>query len=248
VARAARDYRSIRGSAALGTARRAAEPQLATAEALAPGDMRRVSFRGELLGAARVRSRFAALPLEAFDRAGEVLAADEQGAYFQLLRLAYGAGRNFCRVSKKELERRLGLSERRLHRVLDTLVERGFVRPLHRDNQGTLWRVYLPREAFGEPLGDDVLLGRPSARPGLPGEPVGVRPSPVVMLAGIAPGTAPLHVRELARRLAAARGDAGGTPAAEAEIADLLAEGASPRQVAACVAESIRRAEGGGPS
>ena len=89
-----------------------------------------------------------------------MLAADEQGTYFQLLRLSYGEGKNFVRAGKRDLLERLGLSERRLHRVLDALVAKRFLRPLHRDNRGTLWRVYLPAEAFGEPVGDDVLLGR----------------------------------------------------------------------------------------
>jgi len=238
----ARDYRSIRGSAALGTAPVAGVPEIARAEALAPGEMRRVSFRGELLGAARVRARYAALPLEAFDRAGEVLAADEQGAYFQLLRLAYGEGRNFCRVGKKDLLARLGLSERRLHRVLDALVSKRFLRPLHRDNHGTLWRVYLPQEAFGERVGDDVLLGRVSAAPaGSEGAPEAA----VVKLHPPPAGSAQLA--GLARQLAEARGAPTEVDAAAAEIAALAADGASPRQIAACVAAAARRAAGAAP-
>ncbi len=151
-------YRGIRGSAALTTAR--LDPSAVPAEALAPGEMRRVPYAGELLGAARVRADFVAVPLEAFDRVGESLEAEEQAAYLQLVRLAYGEGRNWARAGKRELMARLRLSERRLLRVLDALVQKGFARPLHRDNRGTLWRVALPREAFGEPLGDDVLLGR----------------------------------------------------------------------------------------
>ena len=244
----ARDYRSIRGSAALGTAASRADPDVASAEALAPGEMRRVGFHGELLGAARVRAHFAALPLEAFDRVGEVLAAEEQGAYLQLLRLSFGEGRNFCRTPKKELQRRLKLSERRLHRVLDGLVACGFLRPLHRDNRGTLWRVYLPREAFGEPLGDDVLLGR--AAPAGPRDAAHApRPSPVVVLARAGAEAAPVvRVEDLARQLAEARGEADGLARAAREITELLADGASPRQVEACIAAERRRRSGGGPS
>jgi hypothetical protein len=110
--------------------------------------------------------------------------------------------------------------------------------------------VYLPREAFGEPLGDDVLLGRPSALAAAPDLAGGARPSPVVMLAAAPAGTpaAPVRVRDLAHQLAEARGDPAGIAAAEAEISELLAEGATPRQVAACVAASVRRAEGGAGS
>lgn len=156
-------YRGIRGSASLATAR--LEPAAVPAEALEPGEMRRLPFAGELLGAARVRAGYAAIPLEALDRAGEALEAEEQAAYLQLLRLSYGEGRNWARAAKRDLMARLRLSERRLLRVLDALVEKGFARPLHRDNRGTLWRVALPREAFGEPVGDDVLLGRAAPAP-----------------------------------------------------------------------------------
>ncbi len=229
-------YRGIGGSASLPTSPLEADGALRRAEALAPGELRRVPFAGELLGAARVRARFAPLPLEAFDRAAGVLGAVEQAAYLQLLRLAWGEGRNFCRAGKRELGVRLGLSERRLNRVLGALVERRFLRALHRDNRGTLWRVYLPREAFGEPVGDDVLLGRPAET-----APAHV-PTPAA-----APGAAPIagaSVRDLARDLLATRG-AAPTPTAladaAAEVAGLLAEGASPRQVAAAVAALARR-------
>jgi hypothetical protein len=158
VAKGVAYYRGIRGSAALSTAR--LDPAAVPAEALAPGEMRRLPFAGELLGAARVRAGFVAIPLEALDRAGEALEAEEQAAYLQLLRLSYGEGRNWARAAKRDLMARLRLSERRLLRVLDALVQKGFARPLHRDNRGTLWRVALPAEAFGEPVGDDVLLGR----------------------------------------------------------------------------------------
>ncbi len=237
-------YRGIGGSAALPTSPLAADGALRRAEALAPGELRRVPFAGELLGAARVRARFAPLPIEAFDRAAGVLGALEQAAYLQLLRLAWGEGRNFCRAGKRDLEARLGLSQRRLNRVLGALVEKRFLKALHRDNRGTLWRVYLPREAFGEPVGDDVLLGRPAeAAPASVPAPAATATS----TAAAGPGTeagARAGVRELARDLLAARG-AAPTPealaSAAAEVKALLAEGASPRQVAAAVAALARR-------
>jgi hypothetical protein len=147
--RSAAYHRGIRGSAALAT-RRIAVP----AEAPGPGEVRRVPFAGELLGAVRLRSGYAALPLEAFDRASEVLEAEQQAAYLQLLRLAWGEGRSSCRAGKRDLMARLRLSERRLNRVLDALVARRLARPLHRDNRGTLWRVYLPAEVEGGAPGD----------------------------------------------------------------------------------------------
>jgi hypothetical protein len=134
---------------------------LCAAEALPPGDLRRFPHRGDLVGAAVVTSGFAPLPLAAFDSLGPKLGACEQAAYFQLLRLSYGEGRNFCRVSKRDLQSRLGLPERRLNRVLDALSRQGALRPLHRDNRGTLYRVCLPAEIEGRPP-EGVVLGAPS--------------------------------------------------------------------------------------
>jgi hypothetical protein len=70
----------------------------------------------------------------------------EQAAYFHLFRLSFGGGFNWCRVGKRELMRRLRVSERRLNVVLDGLVRKGHVRPLHRSPRGTLYRVFLPSE------------------------------------------------------------------------------------------------------
>jgi len=264
VARSEAYYRGVRGSAALATSRLA--PGAVPAEQLAPGEMRRVPFAGELLGAARVRGSYAAIPLEALDRAGEVLEAEEQAAYLHLLRLSYAEGRNWARAGKKELMARLRLSERRLLRVLDALVQKGFARPLHRDNRGTLWRVALPREAFGEPVGDDVLLGRAAPAPvdaappdgpaRTPARPRAARPAPraeapatpwspaaVAPPAPAAPRAAPVHLG-LARALCEARGQAGDEALATAlrEVRELVDEGQTTARIRAAI-EAVRRRE-----
>jgi hypothetical protein len=236
-------YRGVRGSAALAT--RALAAPAPPPEALAPGEMRRVPFAGELLGAVRVRGAYAALPLDAFDRACASLEAEEQAAYLQLLRLSVGEGRNFCRVGKRELGARLRLSERRLLRVLDALVAKGFARPLDRDNRGTLWRVCLPREAFGEPLGDDVLVGRATELKVVRGPPTSTSTSTAASAstARLATGPRPVHTEaSLARALAAARGwtDAEGLLAAARDVKELLAEGQRPERIAAAI-ETVRR-------
>ena len=133
---------------------------LAAAEALRPGESKRFAHLGDLLGAAVLTADFAPLPLQAFDRVGPRLDAVQQAAWFHLLRLSFGAGRNFCRVPKRELRSRLRLSERRLNRVLDQLDRAGTVRALHRDNRGTLYRVFLPDETEGRSP-EGVLLGSP---------------------------------------------------------------------------------------
>jgi hypothetical protein len=145
---------------------------------------------------------------------------------------------------------RLRLSERRLLRVLAALVEKRFARPLDRDNRGTLWRVYLPREAAGEPLGDDVLVGRAGAPRTVPAAPVGaaaVHPerSAAEAAARGGRGARPRSVAtelSLARALAAARGrgDPEALAGAVREVRELLAEGQHPDRIAACI-ETIRR-------
>jgi hypothetical protein len=242
-----RYYRGVRGSAALAT--RPLQVDAPAPEALEPGEMRRVPFAGELVGAVRVRAGFAPIPLDAFDRASAELEAEEQAAYLHLLRLSFGEGRNFCRLAKRDLMDRLHLSERRLLRVLAALVEKRFARPLHRDNRGTLWRVFLPREAAGEPLGDDVIAGRaaslrlaPAPRPDpapspVPKKIVAARPRPVPSEEG------------LARALAVARGraDPEGLATALREVRELLAEGQPVARIAACIETVRRRAERAGP-
>lgn len=247
-------YRGIRGSSALATT--ALDAEGPAAEALEAGDMRRLPYGGELLGAVRVRGSYAPIPLDAFDRACEALEAEEQAAYLHLLRLSLAEGRNWCRAAKKDLLGRLRLSERRLLRVLDALVAKGFARPLHRDNRGTLWRVYLPREAFGEALGDDVLVGRATELKLVRGAGVTstATPTPTPNPAPTStPTSIPTHAHcrgprpvhgeaSLARALAAARGRSGpeALAAAAREVRELLAEGQTPERVAASI-ETVRR-------
>jgi len=240
--RRAAQHHGIRGSALLAT--QPLSPAAVSAELLEPGEMRRVPFAGELLGAARVRSGFVAVPIDAFDEAAPRLSAEVQAAYLHLIRLSFGEGRNWCRVKKRELGKRLRASERRLLRLLDGLVERGLARPLHRDNRGTLWRVYLPREAVGAPVGDGVLFGR-AAGPARPRSSPARPPWPP-------PKAGPVANGPLARSLAEARGqlDPAGLERAEREIAELVAEGQPMHRIAAGIG-ALRRlgppAEGSTP-
>jgi hypothetical protein len=231
-------HRGIRGSATLAT--QPVSPSAVPAEALEPGEMRRLPFAGELLGAVRVRSSFVAVPLDAFDEAAPALAPEEQAAYLQLIRLSYGEGRNWCRVPKRALEARLHASERRLLRMLDGLVAKGLARPLHRDNRGTLWRVYLPREAAGDVVGDEVLLGRAQRSPPVRLHPAPVRaPAPGLSAAARPPAVeGPRAADPLVRALAEARGeaDADGLARAAREIAELRAEGQSLGRIEAAIA------------
>jgi hypothetical protein len=234
-------YQGIRGSAALATSR--LDPAAVPAESLEPGELRRLPFGGELLGAVRVRGAFAALPLDAFDRLGELLEAEEQGAYLQLLRLAWGEGQNYCRAGKRDLMGRLRLSERRLNRILDALVERRLLKPLHRDNRGTLWRVYLPGEARGESLGEEVLLGRAAPIAAAQPSPPQGAPAPVSPTARPARRSPTPKEWSLSRALAGVRGgadDPAALSAAAREVRELLDEGQAPARIQAVI-EALRR-------
>jgi len=238
-------HRGIRGSAALGT--RPLDPAAVAAERLEPGEMRRVPFEGELLGAVRVRAGFAAIPLDAFDRACERLDAEAQAAYLHLLRLSVAEGRNFCRVTKREFGARLRLSERRLLGVLDALVAAGFARPLHRDNRGTLWRVYLPAEAAGEHVGEGVLMGRPARLRVAEAARATQTPTPTSTSTATSPAAVASDPASLARALARVRGRADGDGFEEAlrEVRELLAEGQRPERIAVAI-ESLRARGAGG--
>lgn len=124
--------------------------ELTTAEALPEGDPRRVPVGASLLGRAEVAGDFVPIPLGAFDRVAPRLRIGEQAAYFHFLRLSYGVGRDFCRVPRRDLAARLQVSERRLNETLDRLTACGCILAVHRDNRGTLYRVFSPGEVLGE--------------------------------------------------------------------------------------------------
>jgi hypothetical protein len=137
---------------------------LGAAEALGSGDLRCFAHHGDLVGAAVVTGEGVVLPREALDSIADCLGGLEQAAYFHLVRLSFGCSRNFCRVPKRELQARLRMPERRINRILDELGRAGLVRALHRDNRGTLYRVFLPAEVEGrQPSG--VTMGVPCGLP-----------------------------------------------------------------------------------
>jgi len=150
-------YRPVPGSRELITGGLDHSPELKALELARPGPDRLLpllSVAGEWLGGARVEAGFAAIPVSVWDRLALLQTPIEQAVYQHLVRLAYGEGRNYCWVGKRELERRCRLSERRLHVALDGLVQKGHLKPLARRNLGTLYRVFLPAEALdgvGEP-------------------------------------------------------------------------------------------------
>jgi hypothetical protein len=174
-------YRPVPGSRELVTGSRSDSAELLALHRAGPGadGLRPLCpVGGQWLGGARVEEEFVAVPLSIFDRLALVQTPLEQAVYLQLVRLAYGEGRNYCWVGKRELMRRGRLSERRLHVALDGLVQKGQVKPLARRNLGTLYRVLLPAE---------VLDGRPE-----PGVRLGERREPAEAApAGRAPRSRP---------------------------------------------------------
>jgi len=115
---------------------------------------------GAILARTLVREGYVAVLTDVYDRLALDQEAPEQAVYGHLYRLALGDDRNFCRVTKADLMRRTRLSERRLLKALAGLVTKGHVALVHRDREGTLYRVVLPHEVFGEGPGDAVLVSR----------------------------------------------------------------------------------------
>lgn len=101
-------------------------------------------YQGEVLGGVRIKGESVFVPKSIFDFLTAQLTPIEQALFFQFFRLSYGEGRNFCRVGKRELCGRTGISERRLNLGLDGLVRKGFIKPLHRNTKGTLFLVVFP--------------------------------------------------------------------------------------------------------
>ena len=139
-------YTPVAGSRDLLTESVRDEALLTRFEQLPARERRTLSFSGEVLRTGLGRAGSVSVPLTAFDAIAFCLPAEQQAGYFQLLRLSFGSGRNFCRIPKRELQRRLSLSERHLNKILAGLVGAGAIRALQRTNLGTLYLVRSPEE------------------------------------------------------------------------------------------------------
>ena len=178
-------YQPVTGSRELRTGPRRSDEALRLIETWAGNGLAPCRlYRGEWLGG--VKFQGVSIPTAVFDTLAPTQTALEQAVYLHLFRLAYGEGRNFCRVGKREISGRTGLSDRRLNVVLEGLVRKGHIKPLHRDTGGTLYRVFLPSELLrlepepGLSRGDKIEETKPAA----PAKPVAER-------AGAAPQTEP---------------------------------------------------------
>jgi hypothetical protein len=114
--------------------------------------------------------------------------------------------------------------------------------------------VYLPREAFGERLGDDVLVGRAAELRVVRGSRIATATAsptptrtatPISTSTSTSTGRGPRRVHDpasLARALAEARGSVApdALAAAAREVNELLADGHAPDRVAACI-DTVRR-------
>jgi len=65
-----------------------------------------------------------------------------QVVFIHLFLLAVVRGADWCRVGMSELCKKTGLSKRRLLRTLSELVAMGKIKPLDRDRNGTLYKIY----------------------------------------------------------------------------------------------------------
>ena len=172
-------YRPVPGSKELRTRHEGKEDLFLKIEselekATAPGTL--FEYEDEILGGVLLKGAGVSVPVEVFDALLQKLSPIEQVIYLQLFRLAYGAGKNFCRVGKKELVERTGMSAVRTNAALEGLVKKKLAKPIHRSVRGTLWRVFHPAEAGAEVAykveeGNRVRLKVKEARPAKPSAP-----------------------------------------------------------------------------
>lgn len=178
-------YQPITGSRELRTGPRQSDEILRTIESSSDNGLAPLRlYRGEWLGGVLIQG--VGVPTSFFDLLAPTQTALEQAVYLHLFRLSYGQGRNFCRVGKREIAGRTGLSDRRLNVVLDGLVRKGHLKPLHRDTAGTLYRVFLPSELLrvepepglvrGEKIEAPKAALPKDARAGRPAPPAASRP------------------------------------------------------------------------
>jgi|GEM_PF-1000910 len=139
-------YRPVPGSRELTTGTLEGDEVLSELEKEAgDGHAPQRQYKGEWLGGVQLKEGVS-IPVEVFDELAPLQSPLEQAVFLHLFRLSYGNAGNFCRVGKKELRNRSGVSDRRLNVALDGLVRKGHIKPLHRNTAGTLYRVYLPSE------------------------------------------------------------------------------------------------------
>jgi hypothetical protein len=132
-------YKPVVGSREIQTSSEGSASALKKLERAAPGVAMEVEYAGERLHRGPMENVF---PIDLYDKMMPGLDALEQAVLGHLARLSSGAGQDFARVGKKELIRRTGLSPRRLLKALAGLAEKGLIRPLHRDTNGTLYKMY----------------------------------------------------------------------------------------------------------
>lgn len=152
-------YTPIPGADALRTGK-VGESPAAAAEQLDPAAMAAVQVGEHVLARTIVRDGFIPVLQDVFDRLATEQEPLEQLTYLHLYRLALADERNWCRVSRAELQKRTNLSDRRVMKALAGLVDKGHIALVDRDTRGTLYRVRLPHEVFGE-AADAVQQARP---------------------------------------------------------------------------------------
>jgi hypothetical protein len=153
-------YSPIPGSLALKTRARAHDENLAQIEAAESASLQGADVGGQWLARTLVRTDFVPVLLDVFDRLHPRQSAEEQAVYGHLYRLSLAEERNHCRVSRRDLSARTNLSERRLGKALAGLVQKDHIRLVSRDKRGTLYRVLLPYEVFGEVPPDSVWVAK----------------------------------------------------------------------------------------
>lgn len=101
------------------------------------------------------------IPIKIFDELMPRLPSNEQAVLGHFVRLSYGEGKDWVRIGMKDLMGRTNLSRRQLLKTLAGLTSKGVIKSLHRDINGTLYKVYT---VYNPPLTQSQATSLPSKK------------------------------------------------------------------------------------
>jgi DNA-binding phage protein len=132
-------YHPIPGSKVLITHPSGAQKELQAIEKAAENETIEVVFNGEKLHKFPTSG---IIDKEDIEKTLNNLKPLQQLVFLHLFLLSTANGADWCRVGMTELARRTGMSRRRLLRTLSELARVERIKPLDRDRNGTLYKVY----------------------------------------------------------------------------------------------------------
>jgi len=153
-------YRPVPGSRGLVTHSTASLKELIALENAKENEDIEIEYKGEKL---HKFSRDGVLDSAAIEGSLKGLDPLQQTVFLHILFLSAARGADWCRVGMKELAKRTRMSRRRLLRTLAELAAGLRIKPLDRDINGTLYKVYsvLEQGNIGEKPASGIITEQP---------------------------------------------------------------------------------------